>query len=99
MILIPENLKLLKAPVLNQEIATVLSDSTKKRLIPWEGTKPLGKGIAAITNLLSTLIDGDMEENDIIRKFSEMEQVLLDLHCQDTLARRKLITYILDKSF
>lgn len=99
-ILIPENLKSLKAPVLNQEIATVLSDSTKKRDIRLEKAQNhLGKGIAAITNLLSTLIDGDIEKKDIIRKLSETGQVLLDLHCQNTLSRRKLITYSLDKKF
>lgn len=92
-ILIPENFKTLKAPILNQEIASVLSDSTKKRDSRLEKTQnSLGKGIAAITSLLSTLIDGEIEKSDIIKKLSEIGQVLLDLHCQNTLARRKLIT-------
>lgn len=75
-----------------------MSDSTKKRYLRLEKAQNhMGKGITAITNLLTTLIDSDMEKNHLImRKLSEVGQVLLDLYSQ---ARRKLITYSLDKKF
>lgn len=97
---IPENFKLLKAPELNTEIATVLAESTRNRDKRLEKAQNhLGMGIAAITNLMSTLINGNMEKTEIIKKLSEAGQLLIDLHCQNTSARRKLITFSLDKKF
>lgn len=97
---IPENFKLLKAPELNTEISTVLSQTSRNRDKRLEKNQNhLGKGIAAITNLMSMLINAEMEKTDIIKKLSEIGQLLLDLHCQNTYSRRKLITFSLDKKF
>lgn len=97
---IPENFQLLKAPKVNQEISAVLLESTRNRDKRLEKAQDhLGIGIAAITNLMSTLIDGEMGKTEIIKKLSEMGQVFLDLHNQNTITRRKLITYSLDKKF
>lgn len=97
---IPENFKLLKAPGLNPEISAVLSESTKNRDKRLEKAQNhLGLGIAAVTNLMTSLINGDMDKTDIIKKLSEAGQLLLDLHCQNTSARKKLIMFSLDKKF
>ncbi|XP_053605914.1 uncharacterized protein LOC128672646 [Plodia interpunctella] len=99
-ILIPENFKLLKAPQLNIEISGVLSESARNRDKRLEKAQNhLGKGIAAITNLLCSLIEGEMDKATIIKKLSEAGQLFLDLHCQNTYSRRKLIFFSLDKKF
>lgn len=98
--LIPENFQLVKAPKLNQEISSVLTESARNRDKRLEWTQNhLGIGIAGITNLLSSVIDGNLEKAEIIKKLSETAQILLDLHCQNTANRRKLVTFSLDKKF
>lgn len=99
-ILVPENFKLVKAPTLNQEIEAVMTESTKNRDKRLEKAQnQLGVGISALTALTSHLIDQDMEKMEIIKRLSETNQILLDLHFENTLNRRKLITYTLDKKF
>lgn len=99
-ILFPENLKLLKAPELNAEIMPVLSESTRNRDKRLERAQNhLGKSIAAVTNLMSHLIGEEVNKTEIIKKLSVIGQLLLDLHCQNTLSRRKLIMFSLDKKF
>lgn len=99
-ILVPENFQLVKAPKLNPEIAAVLTDSTKNRDKRLEKAQcQLGLGISALTNLTSSLIDRDLDKMDVIKRLSETNQILLDLHFENTLNRRKLITYTLDKKF
>ncbi|KAI5646384.1 hypothetical protein NE865_01846 [Phthorimaea operculella] len=97
---IPENFQLLKAPKLNPEISAVCSEPGRKRDKRLEKAQNhLGLGIAALTNLMSALIEGDMEKTNIIKKISETGQILLDLHFQNTLSRRKLTSYCLGKNF
>ncbi|KAL0861714.1 hypothetical protein ABMA27_009195 [Loxostege sticticalis] len=99
-ILVPENFQLVKAPKLNPEIAAVLTESSRNREKRLEKAQNhLGLGISALTNLISSLIEKDMDRMEIIRRLSESNQILLDLHFENTLNRRKLITYTLDKKF
>ncbi|XP_026317158.1 uncharacterized protein LOC113229885 [Hyposmocoma kahamanoa] len=98
--LIPENFQLLKAPKLNPEISAVLNESSRNRDKRLEKAQHhLGIGIAAVTNLMTTLIDGNAEKTEIIKRLSETGQLLLDLHYQNTINRRKLIMFCLDKKF
>ncbi|KAG6438994.1 hypothetical protein O3G_MSEX000392 [Manduca sexta] len=97
-ILVPENFQLVKASKLNPEIAAVLIESTKNRDKRLEKAQNhLGLGIASLTNLIAFLIEKDMDKLEIIKGLSEANQILLDLHFENTLNRRKLITYSLDK--
>lgn len=99
-LLVPENFTLVKAPKLNPEIGAVLSESARNRDKHLERSQHhLGLGIAGLTNVISTLIGGDLEKLDIIKKLSEVNQVLIDLHFENTVNRRRLITPILDKKF
>ncbi|XP_064292240.1 uncharacterized protein LOC135309787 [Plodia interpunctella] len=99
-ILVPENFQLVKAPKLNPEIAAVTNDSTKNRDKRLEGAQAyLGLGIAALTNIISSLIEKDLDKVDLIKRLSEVNKILLDLHFENTSNRRKLITYSLDKKF
>ncbi|KAL4721672.1 hypothetical protein ACJJTC_011788 [Scirpophaga incertulas] len=99
-ILVPENFQLVKAPKLNPEIASVLTEPCRnrdKRLERFQNN--LGLGISALTSLTSLLIDKDLDKLDIIKQLSTTSQLLLDLHYEDTQNRRKLVMYSLDKKF
>lgn len=99
-ICVPENFQLVKAPKLNPEISAVLIESTRNRDKRLEAAQNyLGLGISAVTALTSSLIEKDMDKMDIIKRLSETNQILLDLHFENTINRRKLITYTLDKKF
>ncbi|KAL4702825.1 hypothetical protein ACJJTC_003983 [Scirpophaga incertulas] len=98
-ILIPENFQLLKAPLLNQEISSVMTVSTRNRDKRLERAQNnLGVGIAGLTALISNLMEAKHIDNlDLIKKLSEVGQLLLDLHYENTVNRRMLITPTLDK--
>ncbi|XP_063823052.1 uncharacterized protein LOC135072982 [Ostrinia nubilalis] len=99
-ILIPENFKLAKAPKLNQEISAVLSDTVRNRdKLLEKAQNYLGLGIAGLTNLATDIISTDLDKVSILKKLSEVSQILLDLHYEDTKTRRKLVTTSLDKKF
>lgn len=96
----PKIFQHLKAPNLNPEISAVVIESSRNRDKRLEKAhNHLGIGIAAVTNMTTALIYGNLEKTDIINKISEMGQLFLDLHCQNTVNIRKLITYCLDKKF
>lgn len=99
--LIPENFQLLKAPLLNQEIASVMIDSSKNRDKRLERAQNhLGVGIAGLTSLISSLMEGkEVDKLEMVKKLSEVGQILLDLHHENTVNRRMLITPSLDKKF
>jgi hypothetical protein len=98
--LFPENFKLAKAPLLNPEIAPVLSEPVRNRdNLLQKSQNVLGRGISGLTNLTSSLIDEDTDKVEIIRKLSEITQIFLDLHHDNTKTRRKLIITSLDKKF
>lgn len=98
--LIPENFRLAKAPKLNLEIAAVLGDTVKNRdKLLEKSQNHLGLGIAGLTNLASELIDKDLDKVYLLKKLSEVSQIFLDLHFENTKTRRKLITNSLDKKF
>lgn len=99
--LVPENFTLARAPLLNPEVASVLSDSAKNRDKHLESAQnQLGTGIAGLVNMTKDLILTDsFEKMDILRKISEISQILLDLHYEETVNRRKLIVPLLDKNF
>lgn len=98
--LTPENFCLSKAPKLNLEISAVLSDNMKNRDKLFEKAQnQLGLGIAGLSSLASSLIKEDLEKVEILKRLSEISQIFLDLHHENTKQRRKLITTSLDKKF
>ncbi|KAJ2953551.1 hypothetical protein O0L34_g1153 [Tuta absoluta] len=98
--LIPDNFRLVKAPLLNQEIIPVLSDAAKNRdKLLEKSQNQLGLGISGLTNLASDIIEDKTDKIELLKKLSEISQIFLDLHNEDTKRRRKLITSSLDKKF
>lgn len=98
--LIPENFLLVRAPRLNPEVSAVLTEPAKKRDKRLEFSQnQLGSGIAGLVNLTKDLIQSDVPKFEVIKKLSEVAQILLDLHFEETLNRRKLLLPLLDKSF
>lgn len=99
--LVPENFTLARAPKLNPEVASVLSDSAKNRDKHLEAAQnQLGTGIAGLVNLTKDLIQAQsVDKMDILKRISEVSQILLDLHHEETNNRRKLIVPLLDKNF
>lgn len=86
--------------MLNPEIAPVLSESVKNRdKLLQKSQNLLGLGISGLTNITSSLIDGDIEKIELIRRLSDVSQLFLDLHCDNTKTRRKLVVSSLDKKF
>lgn len=98
--LIPENFQLAKAPKLNGEVVSILIDPAKNRDKRLETMQnQLGYGIAGLADLTSELITKDVSKLEIIKRISEVNQILLDLHYEETMNRRRLIIPMLDKSF
>lgn len=98
--LIPENFRLAKAPLLNPEIAPVLGEAVKSRdKLLEKAQNHLGLGIAGLTNLASALIEKDLNKIETLKKISEVSQIFLDLHHENTNTRRKLVITSLDKKF
>ncbi|XP_061704191.1 uncharacterized protein LOC133515637 [Cydia pomonella] len=98
--LIPENFLLLKAPQLNPEIAPILSETVKNRDKSIEKIQQhLGIGIAALSNLTSQVIKTDINKIEMLRNLSQVSNILSDLHYENTMHRRKLVSQSLDKNF
>ncbi|XP_049872028.1 uncharacterized protein LOC126370937 [Pectinophora gossypiella] len=98
--LVPENFTLAHAPKLNPDVAAVLSEAAKNRDKRLEKSQnQLGSGLAGLVNLTKDLINTDLEKLETIKRISEIAQVLLDLHHDETNNRRKLIVPLLDKRF
>lgn len=98
--LIPGNFLLAKAPKLNAEVAAVLNEPTKNRDKRLEKMQnQLGSSIAGLANLTAKLLFEDLGKMEIIKLIAEVNQILLDLHYEETLNRRRLIIPMLDKSF
>ncbi|XP_061706896.1 uncharacterized protein LOC133517586 [Cydia pomonella] len=99
-ILMPSNFLLARAPKLNPEVAAVINESAKNRDIRLEKAQnQLGRGIAGLANLANDLIKSELDKLDIIKKISEVTQVLLDLHYEESINRNKLLVPLLDKKF
>lgn len=97
---VPSNFLLAQAPKLNQEVAAVLHDTAKNRDKRLEvAQNQLGVGIAGLANLTKDLIKGDLIKLEIITRMSEITQVLLDLHYEGSVNRKKLLLPLLDKKF
>ncbi|KAI5635303.1 hypothetical protein NE865_11995 [Phthorimaea operculella] len=97
---IPENFRLVKAPLLNPEIAPILSETVKNRdKLLEKAQNHLGMGISGLTNLASAVIQGDLNKIEVLKQISEISQIFLDLHHENTKTRRKLIITSLDKKF
>lgn len=98
--LIPDNFRLAKAPLLNPEITPILNEAARNRdRLMEKSQNQLGLGISELTNLASTVIREDLSKVEILKRISEISQIFLDLHYEDTKRRRKLITASLDKKF
>ncbi|XP_063634935.1 uncharacterized protein LOC134805589 [Cydia splendana] len=99
-ILMPSNFLLARAPKLNPEVAAVINESAKNRDMRLEKAQnQLGRGIAGLANLANDLIKSELDKLDIIKKISEVTQVLLDLHYEESINRNKLLVPLLDKKF
>ncbi|XP_060807699.1 uncharacterized protein LOC132903420 [Amyelois transitella] len=98
--LIPDNFRLAKAPILNPELTPVLNEQARNRDKALEKSqKQLGVGISRLTNLASSIIEGNSDKIELLRQVSEASQIFLDLHYEDTKRRRKLVASSLDKKF
>lgn len=98
--LIPENFLLVRAPKLNPEISAVLTEPAKNRDKRLEHSQnQLGSGIAGLVNLTKDLIQSEVPKLQVIKQLSEVAQILLNLHYEETINRRKLVLPLLDKSF
>lgn len=96
----PGNFLLARAPKLNPEVAAVINDSARNRDNRLEKAQnQLGRGIAGLANLTKELIRSDLNKLEIIKKNSEVTQILLDLHYEESINRNKLLVPLLDKKF
>lgn len=97
---IPDNFRLVKAPILNPEISHILSDPIKNRdKVLEKSQNHLGMGIAGLSTMISAMIDSKTHNIELIKKLSETSQIFLDLHNENTKTRRKLVMSSLDKKF
>lgn len=97
--IIPSNCKLLKAPMLNLEISTAITESLKNRDKKLEVMQEqLGKGITAISRAMSVILH-NKDHVKAIKMLSDATRILLDVHYSETQQRIKLLTPNLDKSF
>lgn len=100
---IPENCKLLRAPVLNPEISAALIESTRNRDKKIEAQQQqLGLGITAISRAMNILVTGGEDKQtkvQAVKIMSDACRILSDLHYVETKSRINLITPALDKSF
>ncbi|XP_047999635.1 uncharacterized protein LOC125236754 [Leguminivora glycinivorella] len=71
--LVPENFKLLKAPKLNAEIATVMSESSRQRDKRMEKSQnQLGLAIAGLSKLTGSLISENLDKLAIIKHIADI---------------------------
>lgn len=100
-ILVAENFTMVRAPKLNPEVGSILSDSAKNRDRNLETAQnQLGIGIAGLANLTRDLIQSQsVDKIDVLKRVTQISQILLDLHYEESLNRRKLILPLLDKKF
>lgn len=100
---IPENCKLLRAPVLNPEISAALIESTRNRDKKIETQQQqLGLGITAVSRAMNVLVTGGEDKQtkvQAVKIMSDACRILLDLHYVETRSRINLIIPALDKSF
>lgn len=97
--LIPANSKLLDAPKLNRELEGLLNDTMKARdKRVEERQQQMGVAIAALLSATDSLIKEDVDKIKLISTLSDVVRLLMDLHHQDTITRKKLIVPNLDKN-
>ncbi|CAB3251792.1 unnamed protein product [Arctia plantaginis] len=98
-ILIPNNIKLLDAPKLNIELQGLLSDTVKGRDKRVEDRQQrLGIAISGVLNVMNTILKDNFNKINMITTLSDSVRLLSDLHFEDTITRRKLISPNLDKN-
>ncbi|KAJ2951845.1 hypothetical protein O0L34_g14010 [Tuta absoluta] len=98
--LFPKNIPLSKPPILNPEIAAVLTEQSKNR-DSRVSTKQnqIGRTLAAIGRAMSGIINKSMETSDVIRTLNDAGKLLSDSHYLETDTRRSLVTPLLDKAY
>ncbi|XP_059056269.1 uncharacterized protein LOC131850119 [Achroia grisella] len=97
--LIPENCKLLRAPMLNLEISAAVAESNRGRDKKLEiKQQQLGLGITAINKAMTVLLKSD-DKVKAIKILSDSCRILSDLHFTETETRTKLLCGSLDKTF
>ncbi|CAH0397607.1 unnamed protein product [Chilo suppressalis] len=97
--LIPSNTKLLDAPKLNRELEGLLNDSMKARdKRVEERQQQMGVATGALLSSIDSLIKNDVDKIKLISIISDVTRLLMDLHYQDTVTRKKLIIPNLDKN-
>lgn len=98
--LIPDNFRLAKAPLLNTELIPVLSDASRNRdKLLEKSQNQLGVGISGLSDLATSVINGNTDKIELLKKISDISKIFLDLHYEDTKRRRKLVASSLDKKF
>lgn len=97
--LIPSNAVLLDAPKLNVELESLLSEEIilrDKRVE--ERQQHLGVALSAVTRVIDDILKKNYNSLKVITTLSDAARILSDLHFQDTITRRKLITPSLEKN-
>lgn len=98
---LPENCQLLDAPILNEEVEAVISESGRNRD---KGIahqqKEMGTALAIIGKIMTKILtDNDIDKLEVLKSLSESTKLLSDLHYQQTKIRRTLVSPQLDKKF
>lgn len=95
---VPDNCRLLKAPILNAEISAAVAEVVRNRDKSIQSKQDqLGQGIAAINKALTLLLLGD-DKVQAIKILSDSCRILTDLHFTETQLRAKLISPCIQKS-
>ncbi|KAJ8704696.1 hypothetical protein PYW07_011884 [Mythimna separata] len=98
--LLPKNCPLIKAPVLNPEIAAMLNESAKNRDARIQKKQSLmGCVLAILGRTMSGILTKSSDTADILRFLADATKLLSDSHYLETETRRSLVTPMVDKTF
>ncbi|XP_073966921.1 uncharacterized protein [Choristoneura fumiferana] len=98
--LLPKNCQLMKAPVLNPEIAAVLIDSAKKRdarIVTKQAQ--MGLALTVLGKTMTGILTKSTETSETLRLLNDAAKLIADSHFAETETRRSLIVPMLDKDF
>lgn len=98
--LFPKNCALMKAPVLNPEIAAVLIDSAKKRdarIVTKQAH--MGLALTVLGKAMTGILTKTDETSETLRLLNDSAKLIADSHFAETETRRSLIVPMLDKDF
>ncbi|KAL4710273.1 hypothetical protein ACJJTC_003553 [Scirpophaga incertulas] len=96
--LLPNNCKLINAPILNAEIKAAISDLTAKRDKNIEfRQKQIATAISCLSQAINSLISKNNAEPELIKILMDTERILCDSQYRDSVIRRNFILSSLKK--